>query len=351
MPQEKGAAVGSGSILFSILIPVRNDRENLFNCLAHLERSDLKDCEVLVCDDGSDPPLTSSDLRINISLLRVFRLSGQGPAAARNFLAGQARGRYLFFLDADTQPLPDTLACARRIISENPGMEAFFGSYDDAPSHPSLVSKYKNLQHNYIHQQSGREVSTFWCGCGVILRRLFLASGGLSESYRRPSIEDIELGMRLSRKGTAIHVFPQLQVKHMKRWTYRTWLSTDLLRRGIPWVRLMRFNREFASQLNFTWTQHVAALAGVGFLATLLAAALWPRALLMAPLPFALFFFLNYGFFRLMARTSGWTVAARVIPLHLVYALVCVISVAAGLFSPPLKLKYRSGSLNTQVRG
>ncbi len=328
-------------MLFSILIPVRDDLENLRCCLNSLASQDLSDCEVLVADDGSQPPVDVRDLPTLSGPMRLLRLTGGGPAKARNAMAQQARGDYLFFLDADTQATPHLLECARQVIAENPGIPSFFGSYDDEPAWPSLISVYRNLLHHYMHQQSaGREVSTFWCGCGVILRRLYLQCGGISEVYRTPSIEDLAFGMRLSEYGTLTRIVPTLQVKHLKGWTLTSWLYTDLFRRGIPWVRLMRARKDWTGQLNFSWSQRVASLAAAS-VAALLFLAIWRPALaLLALAPLAVFVYLNVGFFQLVGRKRGILAALATIPLHLLYALVCVASVVMGFCYPAVKLEY-----------
>ena len=328
-------------MLFSILIPVRNDLANLVSCLRSLSAQDLSDCEILIADDGSQPPIGREDLPALGHRFQLFRLSGHGPAVARNFLADQASGDYLFFLDADTQANPRLLQCARTVIAENPGIGSFFGSYDDAPAWPSLISVYRNLLHHHVHQQSrGREVSTFWCGCGVIRRRLYLECGGLSEAYRTSSIEDLAFGMRLSDRGVLTRIVPDLQVKHLKRWTLGNWLYTDLFRRGIPWVRLMRARGEWTGQLNFSPAQRAAALSAVAVVGLMAIAAWRPVAALLAFVPLAIFVYLNRDFFRLVARTRGVTAAIATVPLHLTYALICVASVVMGFCYPALTLEY-----------
>src|SRR5262245_10923695 len=116
-------------MLLSILIPVRNDHTNLRVCLRSLSEQDLTDCEVLVCDDGSDVPVRADDVAPSNLHVEVCRQKGRGPSVARNVLAMKARGQYLFFLDADTVPCHDTVAQVKRIISRHPGIQAFFGSY------------------------------------------------------------------------------------------------------------------------------------------------------------------------------------------------------------------------------
>jgi glycosyltransferase involved in cell wall biosynthesis len=326
-------------MLLSILIPVRDDDENLRVCLQSLGEQDLTDCEILVCDDGSRVAVDVGQVAPANLNVRIFRQTGRGPAAARNLLATKAHGRFLFFLDADTVPCHDTVACVRKIIEKHPGIEAFFGSYDDAPEHPSLISTYRNLLHHFTHQQeSGGTVSTFWCGCGVILRDLYLQNGGLSESYNRPSIEDIELGLRLSQRGTKTRVFPNLQVKHRKHWTLSKWLYTDLFCRGIPWVRLMRANNHWDAQLNFTWKQRIAAIAACSTVLFTGASPFTPVFLVPAAAALATFIWLNSGFFGLVLKKRGFMDAAGAVLCHLAYSLICVMSLLAGILMPALAL-------------
>lgn len=330
--------------MFSFLVPVKNDLANLRCCLAGLAVQDLTGCEVLVADDGSTPPISESDLADIPVKVRLLRLGGGGPAKARNALARIARCEYLFFLDADTQPSPGLVQRAKEVIHEHPGIGAFFGSYDDAPAVPSMVSTYRNLLHHHVHQVSGgREVGTFWCGCGVIQRSLYLRCGGISETYDTPSIEDLAFGMRLADAGTRPRIVADLQVKHRKHWTLRSWIYTDLFRRGIPWVRLMRARKEWEGNLNFSWGQRVAAVAAVVVAISLAAAAWRPSLLIVTAVALAVFIGLNAPFFRLVARKRGWINSAAAVPLHLIYAWICVASVALAMFYPPLTLDYDRG--------
>lgn len=320
--------------LISILIPVRDDLKNLCACLQSLSREDYRNhAEILICDDGSSFPLSVEIIRDIIPEANLYQISGSGPAAARNHLAEKARGDYLFFVDADTEFSGKTLDTARKIIEENPELHAFIGSYDNEPGVKTLVSSYKNLSHHYIHHMSAGKVSTFWTGCGVIQRRIFMDSGGFNENYLRPSIEDIELGMRLSEKGLEICLFPELQVKHNKAWTIASWLKTDLMLRGIPWVRLMATRKQWLPQLNLTASHRVSAIAVLLLLPAVPAAFFCPLLWWVILALFLIFFGLNFSFFRFMAGRTGFWSAAAMVPLHLLYYLVASASLALGLVS------------------
>ena len=68
----------------------------------------------------------------------------------------------------------------------------------------NFVSQYKNLFHHFVHQDASGTATSFWAGCGAIRRDIFLRLGGFNTAYKRPSIEDIELGYRLTRAGHRI---------------------------------------------------------------------------------------------------------------------------------------------------
>jgi hypothetical protein len=97
---------------------------------------------------------------------------------------------------------------------------------------------FRNLLHAYTHAAANGTVQTFWGACGVVRRDLFCAAGGFSSIFRHPSIEDVELGWRMSRAGALLRVVSDLRVKHQKVWTLGSMMYTDAFRRARPWARL-----------------------------------------------------------------------------------------------------------------
>lgn len=310
----------------SVLVPVRDDPDGVARCLRALARQDVSDVETLVGDDGSRAPLAAEVIPPGVDG-RVFRMEARGPAAARNRLAREARAEHLVFLDADTEPHDDLLAVIRRVLDQFPDASAFVGSYDDDPAHPGVVSSYRNLLHHHVHQQAGEWISTFWCGCGVIRRDLFLAHGGLDESYAEPSIEDVELGLRLARSGLRTRVVHDLQVRHHKAWTLRGFLATDLFRRGIPWVRLLRRHGAIPAELNLGWRHRLSALCVVA-LAVSLASASAAGAATAA----TAFTALNLDLFACITRARGTLHGLGAWPLHVLHTAVSIASVPLGLW-------------------
>jgi GT2 family glycosyltransferase len=248
-----------------------------------------------------------------------------GPAISRNRGASLAGGDVLVFIDSDVAVHMDTLSRLERVFLDHPEISAVFGSYDDAPADKGIVSQYKNLQHHYVHQNGRQEASTFWAGCGAVRREVFLKVGGFDERYRRPSIEDIELGLRLHQAGYRIWLCPEIQATHLKRWSLGRLLRADIFDRAVPWSQLIFFTSYLPKDLNLDarsrWS--VAAVWAAVFLLALgfWIDRAWVGAILCAAGLFcaAAVIALNQDFYRFVHRRSGWQAALASIGLHSLY--------------------------------
>jgi GT2 family glycosyltransferase len=278
-------------------------------------------------DDGSLDGSAEAAQRLGAQVLRLP--ASRGPAAARNAGAIAARQPILLFLDADVMVHLDTIELIESALNDG-AMGALFGAYDDHPLEPGLVSQYRNLLHHYTHSTASRNAWTFWAGCGAIRRDLFLNCGGFDEGYREPSVEDIELGVRLSQAGVRIEVVPQIQVCHMKKWTFLGMIRTDILQRAWPWSRLLLRSRNLPDDLNLGWSQR--ASAAFAWLAVGLAAAgflrwqAFPAALVAA----GAVAFLNRPLLGFLGRSRGLLFALRAFPLHFLYLLYSSATFAAA---------------------
>ena len=250
-----------------------------------------------------------------------------GPARARNLGAEEARSETIIFVDADVEVHPDAFVRIRRAFEADDDLAAIFGSYDDDPSAHTLVSDFRNLLHHHVHHRAAGPATTFWAGLGAIRRSDFVALEGFDEErFPRASIEDIDLGMRLAREGRRILLDPSIQGKHLKRWTLRSMIRTDLERRGIPWVRLLLEKRVSSDVLNLGLRHRASAAASVALVLGL--AARRPRAVGAAGF---VLLALNGSFYLLLLRRRGLAQAAAGVPLHVLHHLTGVAAVPIGL--------------------
>lgn len=300
----------------SAIMPVYNGRGFLEQSLpplaAMLARGEL--LEIVVADDGSTDG--SGDFCRAHGAQVVTTGGRKGPAEARNVASRAALGDVVWFVDADVVAHNDV---AQRLQTSfaDANVVAVFGSYDAAPPWPAFASQYMNLRHHAVHHRSPGEASSFWSGLGAVRREAFLASGGYDAArYLAPSIEDIELGYRLRALGGRILLVPEIQGTHLKRWTLKGVIETDIQMRALPWAKLLMERPEIPLHLNVRPSERAKAALGGGVLLSLPLAAVGVVAWWAPVALFALAGVVNRRLFAVFRRRNGLGFALAALAFH-----------------------------------
>lgn len=311
----------------SIIVPFHKGLPFLERVLAGITPLRPGD-ELLIAADGAvdDCRALAASYRA-----RVVEIPGpQGPAAARNAAAALATRDVLVFVDADVVASTDVVARTAALFDAKPDLAAVFGSYDDDPDAVGFVSQYKNLAHAYVHRASGGEVETFWAGFGAVRRQAFEHVGGFDRRFDRPSIEDIDLGYRLTGAGFRIELDPTLTVCHLKQWTLWSMLKSDVLDRGIPWTQLIHRYGRFGGGLNARPEYRLCVVLAYLTVAFLLLGIVDARFLLLALSCAAMVVYLGRDYYGFFWRRRGAMFALRTLPLHFAYHLYNGVSFGVG---------------------
>ncbi len=320
----------------SIIIPGHNCAGTIAECISSLRTQDwpADRMEIIYVDDAS------TDRSVDTARCladHVVQLSGypRGPAAARNAGVREATGDIIIFLDADIIAPPMVVRSLVQSLLEDMHLDAVFGSYDSDPKERTLVSQYRNLLHHFVHQTSRGDASTFWAGCGAIWRESFELVGGFDvKRYRRPMIEDIELGHRMRALGMRIKLQPSIQVKHLKRWTLLGMMTTDIFARGVPWMRLLLRDAQTSGEigdLNLRISGLLSVpLAWLVLLSTIFSL-LNPGLLKWAALALGLLLIVNLKVWLCFYRLRGLLFALMILPLHFAHHLCNGISFLIAL--------------------
>lgn len=312
----------------SVIIPAHNAASTIETCLQAVADSVDPGTEIIVVDDGSaDATRPIADRWATL----VVAQERQGPAAARNAGARASTGDVLVFVDADVVVHRSAIARLVGLLDARQNIVAAFGSYDSKPRVRGRVALYRNLLHAYTHQTGHTEATTFWAGLGAVGRKEFLRADGFdSHRFERASIEDIEFGMRLKAAGGRIVLDPAAQGSHLKEWTLRSMVLTDLWCRAVPWTRLLRQAGAMPNDLNLRWHQR-ASVAAVWLIPPGLAmSAADPRLLAAVGLLILGHAALNAGFLAWVARHAGFRSMLATIPLHWLFHWVAGLGYLIG---------------------
>lgn len=207
----------------SVIIPCHNATEFLAETLGSILSQSWQDFEILIVDDGStdDPgPIVASFNEDRIHL--IYAPASGGPSRPRNLAAAQARGRYLFFCDADDTMLPDKMKKQVDVLDKYPDFGLVFTNFQVVgPQNqllsPSFLEKYdtlwriiaeSSLQGGGIDRDlmfSGLLRANFIGTSGVAMhRKVFEDLGGFDEDLR--SSEDFDFWVRIARKYTCAYL-------------------------------------------------------------------------------------------------------------------------------------------------
>jgi hypothetical protein len=290
----------------SVVVPTTHNGYKSARCLAAIDAARAAQDELIVVDDVG---LT-------------------GPASARNRGAVKASNPILVFVDADVEIDPNALSLIRERFATDPELAAVFGSYDDDPQERDIVSTFRNLLHHYVHQGAAGRVDSFWSGLGAVRRDAFEEAGGFDARITRASVEDIELGARLSASGQ-IQLDPMIQGKHLKHWTFKSMLRTDLAQRGVPWTRLALRGKATRCELNLDWPHRVSAASSL-----MIVLSLTRRRPAGAAGAFTILCIINQRFYRLLAR-RGRRYLFGGIGLHVIHHLTSALALLVGIAGMP----------------
>lgn len=310
----------------SFIVPFHRDLISLEGCLNALDPRP-PNSELIVVADGAVDDCRQLAAKHGA---RVIAIDGRaGPAVARNAAAYAATGDVFVFVDADVVVSPTGLAHVQRVFVERPEAGAVFGSYDEQPGHPGFMSQYKNLSHSFIHHTSATRARTFWTGFGAVRRDAFERVGGFDERLR--SVEDIDLGYRLTDAGYEIRLDTRMAACHLKRWTLRSTILSDVRDRGVPWTQLILRYCALTNDMNLRTEYRLSVGLAYSAVFSLVLALFEPRFLMNVPLMMVLLTGLNRRYYRFFYCKRGASFTAGVWFVHGLQHLYNGVSFAIGL--------------------
>jgi GT2 family glycosyltransferase len=189
-----------------------NDHRLVNGLLAGLAEWSVQPDEVLVMDDGSDPPYDPQGLPGNARVLRNGQ--NQGITAAKHRTISQAKADLVVAMDCDARVGPDWLALTLSHLAR-PEVGAVSGPvFHDAGQ--DLVSRFLACRGDNHHLGSSGPVDFLPGNALVFKRRVWEDIEGFS-GYDREVCEDHVFSLRARRAGYVLWVEPLAKVAQVRK--------------------------------------------------------------------------------------------------------------------------------------
>lgn len=201
----------------SIVIPTHNRLEKLRETVEKLRLQDFpkEDYEIIVVDDGSNPPVKFEEDFTVLPSVKIVRLEGEERSVARNMGAKNAHGELVIFIDDDIFTQPDFIEKHWQAHQDFSDLLAIGEILLPEDSQDTPFGRFRQrLEKDGIPRKRGLVAEKNFCAAGnaSIKRDLFLQLDGFDTTLT--SAEDQDFALRHTAQGGQIAFLPEASVIH-----------------------------------------------------------------------------------------------------------------------------------------
>ena len=230
----------SEKCLFSIVIPVLNETEQINSLIEHIRSQSFEGFFEIIVVDG-DPKGSTVNIVQDKDVTALITEKGRGRQM--NAGAAAARGEILIFLHADTKLPDNALGKIRRVLQD----ERYVGGAFDL----GIDSRRLFLKYIAARASLRSRLNRIPYGDQAIFIRkdYFDQIGGFREI---PLMEDVDLMRRIKKDGRKIHILSDKVMTSARRWerdgalytTVKNQILMALFYLGVKAGRADKFNSE-----------------------------------------------------------------------------------------------------------
>lgn len=333
--------------ILSLVIPTHNSGPTikaLLNSINNSHFDSFAQIETIVVDDRSaDNTLEmiknlASKLKFD---LKVFSLKRNfGPARARNVGVKKAKGKYALFLDADVELFKKSLKNAFEMARLGK-VKAFTGIWHFRQKTKKFFPQFKALRdwgYWTVERSRNSRYYLFSTRIAGIEKKLFTKLGGFDESYREPTVEDIDLTYRIE-KVAKIKFCPNIKVKH----EFEDFLpiAVKYFKRSRDWITLYFRRLRFDPVATSKKEARKAVIAGF-LIFSLLGCLFLPSFWVAAPIFFLIFAFTDSKFWYFLIKRRGFVFLLKSIPVSIILYLIIDLGALFGLLQHFKKASFKA---------
>lgn len=194
--------------MLSIVIPLYNDEENIYQCLTALCTELCAEDEVIVVDNGSTDHSVDIVLQFQGMSVNLLKLEVGNVAAVRNFGAQHAIGDILAFIDSDCLVQPGwRSACLRRLYGSEENIAATGSKCLVPECAPWFIRTW------FTQRRPDGDVVYINSGNFIIKKLVFQSIKGFDATL--VTGEDSEICLRLRQAGYRVFEDAEIAVIHL----------------------------------------------------------------------------------------------------------------------------------------
>lgn len=211
--------------MFSIIIPCRNEMQDIANTLNGCLSIEYKPKEIIVVDDSTDDTPTIISRYADKGVKLIHReVNSNGCCGARNVGMRMAKGDFIILLNSDDLPAPDLL---RRLLQH-------FREGADYVVIQSIVGNCDNIWAKYIRAVElvgvANKEDQEWSEGFACRRTAAEAVGFIPGDFPVPFCRDWMFGAELGRAGYRKKVDYSIIMKHVAPHTLKTFWRNQIWR-------------------------------------------------------------------------------------------------------------------------
>jgi len=328
----------------SLVIPIFNNYFALLDLIDSVLTSTFshwKHIEIIFVNDASTLPkpglLVAKLNSLTCAHKWIDLESNQGPAIARNTGVAHATGTYIVFFDADVSLHKHTLANAYDFFTKKKG-QTFTGIWDKSQLTTSFFPQFKALRdyaYWFIEREQDARYYLFSTRVAGIEKKLFDKIGGFNTTYKKATVEDIELTYKIE-QHTKISFEPTIIVHH--EFEEFVPLAKKYFARSRDWIKLYMKRLRFDPVATSKQEAHKSLVCGMSVISFFLAVLFSAHIFVVYSIFSTLYYlYLDAPFLKFLKKEKGLLFTLNAIPTTLALYTVINIGSAVGMLEYIIK--------------
>lgn len=251
--------------MVSIIILSYNTKELLASCLASIQRNlTTVEYEIIVVDNASNDGSVAMISKEFSKVKLIKNSENAGFAKGVNIGAKEAKGKYLLFLNSDTEMLDNHIEQMVDLFRQHERIGVIGGMLlNPNGTMQRSYGKFYTLAHILLMLIVGDKGELLgqkavagkkdWVSGGfmMIRRELFEKLDGFDEAFFM-YVEDMELCYRVKKKGYTVYFLPEVQVHHVGHGSSNRTFAIVNIYKG-----LLHFYQKHESAFSYTIVRHL----------------------------------------------------------------------------------------------